>query len=127
MLCPTASPLSRSSPTCSGINGCQPPEINSACKQRVQLDREGAASALLLTPLHAFMVVFYRYQLRCTNDIFSIPPNHYHIVFLCIFCCVLTEKPVLQMDDNLRSSPQHKPHRTDPKPSLASDKNSTPA
>ncbi|XP_075871231.1 metaxin-3 isoform X1 [Nelusetta ayraudi] len=32
-----------------------------------------------------------------------------------------------KMDDNLRSSPQHKPHRTEPKPSLVSDKNSTPA
>ncbi|XP_040011236.1 metaxin-3 isoform X1 [Xiphias gladius] len=32
-----------------------------------------------------------------------------------------------KMDDNLRSSPQHKPHRPDPKPSLASDKSSTPA
>lgn len=35
--------------------------------------------------------------------------------------------PVLQMDDNLRSSPQHKSHRPDPKPSLASGKSSTPA
>ncbi|XP_016530365.1 metaxin-3 isoform X2 [Poecilia formosa] len=32
-----------------------------------------------------------------------------------------------KMDDNLRSSPQHKPHRTEPKPSLSSSKNSTPA
>ncbi|XP_029998824.1 metaxin-3 isoform X1 [Sphaeramia orbicularis] len=33
-----------------------------------------------------------------------------------------------KMDDNLRSSsPQHKPHRPEPKPSLASEKNSTPA
>ncbi|KAM4576954.1 metaxin-3 isoform 1-T1 [Odontesthes bonariensis] len=32
-----------------------------------------------------------------------------------------------KMDDNLRSSPQHKPHRLDPKPSLSSAKNSTPA
>uniref|UniRef100_A0A3B4WI81 Metaxin n=1 Tax=Seriola lalandi dorsalis TaxID=1841481 RepID=A0A3B4WI81_SERLL len=32
-----------------------------------------------------------------------------------------------KMDDNLRSSPQHKPHRPDPKPSLASEKSSTPA
>ncbi|XP_060894018.1 metaxin-3 isoform X1 [Labrus mixtus] len=32
-----------------------------------------------------------------------------------------------KMDDNLRSSPQHKPHRPDPKPNLASEKNSTPA
>ncbi|KAI9521553.1 Metaxin-3 [Dissostichus eleginoides] len=32
-----------------------------------------------------------------------------------------------KMDDNLRSSPQHKPHRVDPKPSLASEKSSTPA
>ncbi|KAM6931138.1 metaxin-3 isoform 3-T3 [Xenentodon cancila] len=32
-----------------------------------------------------------------------------------------------KMDDNLRSSPQHKPHRPETKPSLASAKNSTPA
>ncbi|XP_008417048.1 metaxin-3 isoform X1 [Poecilia reticulata] len=32
-----------------------------------------------------------------------------------------------KMDDNLRSSPQHKPHRAEPKPSLSSSKNSTPA
>ncbi|XP_014326105.1 metaxin-3 isoform X1 [Xiphophorus maculatus] len=32
-----------------------------------------------------------------------------------------------KMDDNLRSSPQHKPHRTEPKPCLSSSKNSTPA
>lgn len=33
-----------------------------------------------------------------------------------------------KMDDNLRSSsPQHKPHRPEPKPSLANEKNSTPA
>ncbi|XP_027890077.1 metaxin-3 isoform X2 [Xiphophorus couchianus] len=32
-----------------------------------------------------------------------------------------------KMDDNLRSSPQHKPHRTKPKPCLSSSKNSTPA
>ncbi|XP_041855216.1 metaxin-3 isoform X2 [Melanotaenia boesemani] len=32
-----------------------------------------------------------------------------------------------KMDDNLRSSPQHKPHRPDPKSSLSSSKNSTPA
>ncbi|XP_003975190.2 metaxin-3 isoform X1 [Takifugu rubripes] len=32
-----------------------------------------------------------------------------------------------KMDDNLRSSPQHKSHRPDPKPSLASGKSSTPA
>ncbi|AWP06976.1 putative metaxin-3 [Scophthalmus maximus] len=32
-----------------------------------------------------------------------------------------------KMDDNLRSSPQHKPHRPEPKPSLVTEKNSTPA
>ncbi|XP_012771881.1 metaxin-3 isoform X2 [Maylandia zebra] len=32
-----------------------------------------------------------------------------------------------KMDDNLRSSPQHKPHRPEPKPSLSSAKSSTPA
>ncbi|TNN39494.1 Metaxin-3 [Liparis tanakae] len=32
-----------------------------------------------------------------------------------------------KMDDNLRSSPQHKPHRPDPKPSLAREQSSTPA
>ncbi|XP_032435047.1 metaxin-3 [Xiphophorus hellerii] len=32
-----------------------------------------------------------------------------------------------KMDDNLRSSPQHKPHRTEPKPCMSSSKNSTPA
>ncbi|XP_047448662.1 metaxin-3 isoform X1 [Mugil cephalus] len=32
-----------------------------------------------------------------------------------------------KMDDNLRSSPQHKPHRPDPKPSLSGAKSSTPA
>ncbi|XP_047236384.1 metaxin-3 isoform X1 [Girardinichthys multiradiatus] len=32
-----------------------------------------------------------------------------------------------KMDDNLRSSPQHKPHRPDPKSSLSSSKSSTPA
>ncbi|XP_029916581.1 metaxin-3 isoform X1 [Myripristis murdjan] len=32
-----------------------------------------------------------------------------------------------KMDDNLRSSPQHKPHRPDPKSSLANEKSSTPA
>ncbi|XP_029366489.1 metaxin-3 isoform X1 [Echeneis naucrates] len=32
-----------------------------------------------------------------------------------------------KMDDNLRSSPQHKPHRPDPKPGLALERNSTPA
>lgn len=33
-----------------------------------------------------------------------------------------------KMDDNLRSSsPQHKPHRPEPKPSLANEKNSSPA
>uniref|UniRef100_H2LYM8 Metaxin 3 n=1 Tax=Oryzias latipes TaxID=8090 RepID=H2LYM8_ORYLA len=32
-----------------------------------------------------------------------------------------------KMDDNLRSSPQHKPHRLDPKPSLSSANSSTPA
>ncbi|XP_040928298.1 metaxin-3 isoform X1 [Betta splendens] len=32
-----------------------------------------------------------------------------------------------KMDDNLRSSPQHKPHRPDTKPSLSSEKSSTPA
>ncbi|TDH12719.1 hypothetical protein EPR50_G00049860 [Perca flavescens] len=34
---------------------------------------------------------------------------------------------IWQMDDNLRSSPQHKPHRPEPKHSLASEKSSTPA
>ncbi|CAG5922635.1 unnamed protein product [Menidia menidia] len=32
-----------------------------------------------------------------------------------------------KMDDNLRSSPQHKPHRLEPKPSPSSAKRSTPA
>ncbi|PWA19605.1 hypothetical protein CCH79_00006938 [Gambusia affinis] len=32
-----------------------------------------------------------------------------------------------KMDDNLRSSPQHKPHRTEPKLCLSSSKNSNPA
>ncbi|XP_037536396.1 metaxin-3 [Nematolebias whitei] len=32
-----------------------------------------------------------------------------------------------KMDDNLRSSPQHKPYRADPKPGLSSAKSSTPA
>ncbi|KAM3838333.1 metaxin-3-like [Diretmus argenteus] len=32
-----------------------------------------------------------------------------------------------KMDDNLRSSPQHKPHRPDPKPNLANEKSSTPS
>ncbi|XP_024131995.1 metaxin-3 isoform X1 [Oryzias melastigma] len=32
-----------------------------------------------------------------------------------------------KMDDNLRSSPQHKPHRLDPKPSLSSANSSSPA
>ncbi|XP_052317574.1 metaxin-3 isoform X3 [Oncorhynchus keta] len=32
-----------------------------------------------------------------------------------------------KMDDNLRSSPQHKPLRADPRPSLGNDKSSTPA
>ncbi|XP_015252226.1 PREDICTED: metaxin-3 isoform X1 [Cyprinodon variegatus] len=32
-----------------------------------------------------------------------------------------------KMDDNLRSSPQHKPHRPDPKPSLSGSKSSLPA
>ncbi|KAM3611578.1 uncharacterized protein V6R79_020765 [Siganus canaliculatus] len=32
-----------------------------------------------------------------------------------------------KMDDNLRSSPQHKPHRPEAKASLANEKNSTPA
>lgn len=45
--CPLTSFFSRSPPTCSGNNGCQPPETNAACKQRVQLDREGASAFLL--------------------------------------------------------------------------------
>ncbi|XP_034026073.1 metaxin-3 isoform X2 [Thalassophryne amazonica] len=32
-----------------------------------------------------------------------------------------------KMDDNLRSSPQHKPHKADPKPSLVGEMNSMPA
>lgn len=47
--------LSRSSPICTGNNGRQPPETNSACKQRVQLDREGA-SAFLFSSLHQIHV-----------------------------------------------------------------------
>ncbi|XP_067375962.1 metaxin-3 isoform X1 [Channa argus] len=34
---------------------------------------------------------------------------------------------IQKMDNNLRSSPQHKPHRPDPKPSLASEKSSNPS
>lgn len=44
--CSLASSLCRSSPSCTGHSGCQPPEINSACKQRVQFDRKGASAFL---------------------------------------------------------------------------------
>lgn len=62
---PLASSLSRSSPTCSGNNGCQPTETNSACKQRVQLNRKGA-SAFLFYSLHGFTAAFERCSLNCT-------------------------------------------------------------
>ena len=49
------SSLSRSPPACSGNNGCKPAETNSACKQRVQLNRKGA-SAFPFFSLYGFIV-----------------------------------------------------------------------
>lgn len=90
----TSSP-SRSSPTCSGNNGCQPAETNSACKQRVQLDRKGA-SAFLFSSLHEFMVAFGRCSLSCIyiNAVsywitFIIFSAHAHVLWLnCASCTV---------------------------------------